>query len=254
MNPDVSADWTSAILELHQVLAEHLKTAKPSVAPVRLPDTTDWLQMMGGISAPGLGSGFAAPPGFDLLAASSEGHPAWGSAAQRYREAAFALQAAWLKIGYESFDALREALNEANVPRDLRGIYDLWVSCAEAAFARQSVTERYADLVSELINAQVALLLASGIGSAPQPDDPAVLKEALAAAKASEARLRADLEALRQTDTVPPSPAKKRVSKKSKTDATAKTVKKSKTGATGTPQKAKNKRRKKAGAKGGPKP
>ncbi len=255
MNPDVSADWASAILELHQVLAEHLNTVKSSVAPVRLPDTTDWLQMMGGMSAPSLGSGLAAPPGFDELAASYEGHPAWGSAARRYREAAFALQAAWLKIGYESFDALREALDGASAARDLRGIYDLWVSCAEAAFARQSVTKRYADLVSELINAQVALLLASGIGSAPQPDDPVVLKEALAAAKAREARLRADLEALRQTDTTPPSPAKKRVSKKSKTNTTAKTVKKSKAGATGTTShKAKNKRRKKAGAKGGPKP
>jgi len=257
MNPDVSADWASAILGLHQVLAEHLNTAKSSVAPVRLPDTTDWLRMMGGMSAPGLGGGLAAPPGFDGLAASSEAHAPWGPAAQRYREAAFALQAAWLKIGYESFDALREALNEASAPRDLRGIYDLWVSCAEAAFARQSVTGHYADLVSELINAQAALLLSSGIGSAPQPDDPAALKEALAAAKAREARLRADLEALRQTDTAPPSPAKKRVSKKSKTDATvktAKTVKKSKAGPTGTAQKAKNKRRKKAGAKGGPKP
>jgi len=111
--------------------------------------------------------------------------------------------------------------------------------------------------VSELINAQVALLLASGIGSAPQPDDPAALKEALAAAKAREARLRADLEALRQTDTAPPSPAKKRVSKKSKAAATAKTVKtvkKSKAGPAGTAPKAKNKRRKKAGTKGGPRP
>lgn len=254
MNPDLSADWASAILGLHQVLAEHLNSAKPSVAPVRLPDTTDWLQMMGGMSAPGLGGGLAVPPGFDGLAAPSEGDAAWRSAAQRYREAAFALQAAWLKIGDESLDALREALDEASVPRDLRGIYDLWVRCAEAAFARQRVTEHYSDLVSELINAQVALLLASGIGSAPQPDDPAALKEALAAAKAREARLRADLEALRQTGTAPPSPAKKRVSKKSKVAATAKTAKISKAGPAGTSQKAKNKRRKKGGAKGGPGP
>ena len=254
MNPDLSADWASAILGLHQVLAEHLNNAKPNVAPVRLPDTTDWLQMMGGMSAPGLGGGLAVPPGFDGLAAPSEGDAAWRSAAQRYREAAFALQAAWLKIGDESLDALREALDEASVPRDLRGIYDLWVRCAEAAFARQRVTEHYSDLVSELINAQVALLLASGIGSAPQPDDPAALKEALAAAKAREARLRADLEALRQTGTAPPSPAKKRVSKKSKVAATAKTAKISKAGPAGTSQKAKNKRRKKGGAKGGPGP
>ena len=254
MNPDLSADWASAILGLHQVLAEHLNNAKPNVAPVRLPDTTDWLQMMGGMSTPGIGGDLAAPPGLDGLAASSEEHAAWGSAAQRYREAAFALQAAWLKIGYESFDALREALDEASEPRDLRGIYDLWVRCAEAAFARQRVTEHYSDLVSELINAQVALLLASGIGSAPQPDDPAALKEALAAAKAREARLRADLEALRQTGTAPPSPAKKRVSKKSKVAATAKTAKISKAGPAGTSQKAKNKRRKKGGAKGGPGP
>ncbi len=254
MNPDLSADWASAILGLHQVLAEHLNSAKPSVAPVRLPDTTDWLQMMGGMSAPGLGGGLAVPPGFDGLAAPSEGDAAWRSAAQRYHEAAFALQAAWLKIGDESLDVLREALDEASVPRDLRGIYDLWVRCAEAAFARQRVTEHYSDLVSELINAQVALLLASGIGSAPQPDDPAALKEALAAAKAREARLRADLEALRQTDTAPPSPAKKRVSKKSKAAATAKTAKKSKAGPAGTSQKAKNKRRKKGGTKGGPGP
>ena len=162
-----------------------------------------------------------------------------------------ALQAAWLQIGSDALADLRDALDEDHAPQDLRGIYDLWVSCAEAVFARQSVTENYAALVSELINSQVALQLAAGIGSAPQPDDPAKLKEALAAAAAREARLRADLEALRQADSASPSPAKKRASKKPGSGAKAKAVKK-KAGSTGTSQKTKGTRRTKPTKKTGP--
>ena len=254
MNEDVFAEWASAILGLHQRLREQIDQASPAVAPMNMPHAADWLQSLAGMLP---AHSLAGSPGFHLPPAPSEKDAAWGSAARRYREAALALQAAWLQIGSDALAALREALDEDHAPRDLRGIYDLWVSCAEAVFARQSVTEDYADLVSELINSQVALQLAAGIGSAPAPDDPAQLKEALAAAAAREARLRADLEALRQADSAPPSPARKRASKKSKTDATVKTAKaakKSKAGPTGTAQQTKNKRRKKAGAKGGPKP
>ena len=100
------------------------------------------------------------------------------------------------------------------------------MSCGEAVFARQSVTEDYADLVSEPINSQVELQLAAGIGSAPAPDDPTQLKEALVPATAREARLRADLEALRQADSASPAQAKKRASKKPGGGAKAKVVKK----------------------------
>ena len=232
MNKEVPADWASALLGLHQLLREQLDKASPGVAPMNMPHATDWLQTLVGMNP---ANGLPGSLGFHLPPAPSEEGATWESAARRYREAALALQAAWLKIGYKSFDALREALDEDHAPQDLRDIYDLWVSCAEAVFARQSVTEDYADLVSELINSQVALQLAAGIGSAPAPDDPIQLKEALVAATAREARLRADLEALRQVDSASPSPAKKRASKKPGSGAKAKAVKKA--GSTGASQK-----------------
>ena len=233
MNKEVSADWASALLGLHQLLRERLDKASPGVAPMHMPHATDWLQTLVGMNP---ANSLAGSPGFHLPPAPSGEGATWESAAGRYREAALALQAAWLQISSDALADLREALDEDHAPQNLRGIYDLWVSCAEAVFARQSLTENYANLVSELINSQVALQLAAGIGSAPAPDDPAQLKEALAAATAREARLRADLEALRQADSASPSPAKKRASKKSGASAKAKAVKK-KAGSTGASQK-----------------
>ena len=233
MNKEVSADWASALLGLHQLLREQLDKASSGVAPMHMPHATDWLQTLVGMNP---ANSLAGSPGFHLPPAPSGEGATWESAAGRYREAALALQAAWLQISSDALADLREALEEDHAPQNLRGIYDLWVSCAEAVFARQSLTENYANLVSELINSQVALQLAAGIGSAPAPDDPAQLKEALAAATAREARLRADLEALRQVDSASPSPAKKRASKKPGVSAKAKAVKK-KAGSTGASQK-----------------
>ena len=161
MNPDASANWASAVLGLHQLLSDHLEKAQPVVPPVRLPEPTDWLQTMARATAPGLAPGLSAPLGLEGLPANVERDALWESAAQRYRSAVSALHAAWLEIGSDTFDALRQALGGKSAPQDLRGIYDLWVACGESAFARQGATERYADLVSELINAQVSLLLAS---------------------------------------------------------------------------------------------
>ena len=214
MNPDASADWASAILDLHQRLCDHLQKAQPGIPPVRLPDPTDWLQTMARSAPPGPASDLAAPFGLERLPTHFERDALWESAAQRYCAAVSALHAAWLEIGSDAFNALRQALDDKSVPQNLRGTYDLWVSCGEQAFAQQGATERYADLVSDLINAQVSLLLASGIGSAPPPEDPAALKDQLAAAQAREARLRADLEALHRADAAHTAPHKKRASKK----------------------------------------
>jgi len=214
MNPDASADWASAILGLHQLLSDHLEKAQPGVPPVRLPELTDWLQTMARATTPGPAPGLAAPPGLEGLPANVERDALWESAAQRYRSAASALHAAWLEIGSDTFDTLRQELGGKSAPQNLRGTYDLWVACGESAVARQGATERYADLVSELINAHVSLLLASGIGSAPPPSDPAALKDELARAQAREARLRTDLEALRQADTVEMASSKKRAARK----------------------------------------
>ena len=248
MNKEVSADWASALLGLHQLLREQLDKASPGVAPMSMPHATDWLQTLVGMNP---ANSLAGSPGFQLPPAPSDEGARWESAARRYREAALALQGAWLQIGSDALADLREALDEDHAPQDLRGIYDLWVSCAEAVFARQSVTENYAALVSELINSQVALQLAAGIGSAPQPDDPAKLKEALAVAAAREARLKADLEALRQADGASPSPAKKRAGKKPGSGAKEKAVKK-KAGSIATSQKTKGTRRTKPTKKTGP--
>ena len=248
MNEEVSTEWASTILGLHQLLREQVDRASPGLSPLKMPHATDWLQALEKMSP---ANSLADSPEFALPVAPSKENEAWGSAARRYRRAALALQATWLKIGSDALADLREALDEDHAPRDLRGIYDLWVNCAEAVFARQSLTEDYANLVSELINSQVTLQLAAGIGSAPAPDDPAQLKEALAAAAAREARLRADLEALRQADSTPPSPAKKRASKKPGASANAKAVKK-KAGSTGPSKKTKKPQRKKPRQKTGP--
>ncbi|HCX86814.1 MAG TPA: hypothetical protein DG761_02180 [Gammaproteobacteria bacterium] len=227
MTPNASADWASAILGLHQLLSDHLEKSQPDARAVRLPEPMDWLQTMARAAAPGLAPAMTSPLGLEGLAADSGRDGLWESAAQRYRSAAFALQAAWLEIGSHTFDALRQALELKSAPQDLRGIYDLWVACGEKSFARQGATERYADLVAELINAQVSLLLASGIGSAPPPPDPAELKDELARAHAREARLRADLEALRQADTGKAASTKGRAATKNAQPAKAAKKKKS---------------------------
>ena len=198
MNPDASTDWASAILGLHQLLCDHLQKAQPGVPQVKLPDPVDWLQAMAGTAPPGT----ASPLGLEGLPTHLEHDAPWESAAQRCCAAASALHAAWLEIGSDSLNALRQALSDDSAPQDLRGIYDLWVSCGEQAFAQQGASERYADLVSELINAQVSLLLACGIGSAPPLQDSAVLKGG-----------RADFETLRKAEGAHTAPPKKRATK-----------------------------------------
>ncbi len=222
MNPDASTDWASAILGLHQLLCDHLQKPQPGVPQVKLPDPVDWLQAIAGTAPPGT----ASPPGLEGFPTHLERDAPWEPAAQRCHAAASALHAAWLEIGSDTLNALRQALGDDSAPQDLRGIYDLWVSCGEQAFAQQDASERYADLVSELINAQVSLLLACGIGSAPPLQDSAVLKGELAAAQAREARLRADLETLRKAEGAHTAPPKKRtakVGKKKQSSTKAKT-------------------------------
>ena len=209
MNPDASTDWASAILGLHQLLCDHLQKAQPGIPQVKLTDPVDWLQAMAGTVPPGI----ASPLGLEGLPTHLDRNAPWESAAQRCRAATSALHAAWLEIGSDTLNALRQALSDDSAPQDLRGIYDLWVSCGEQAFAQQGASERYADLVSELINAQVSLLLTCGIGSAPPLQDSAVLKDELAAAQAREARLRADLETLRKAEGAHTTPPKKRTAK-----------------------------------------
>ncbi len=212
MNPDASTDWASAILGLHQLLCDQSQKAQPGIPQVKLPDPMDWLQTMAGTAPPGT----ASPLGLEGLPTHLEHDAPWESAAQRCCAAASALHAAWLEIGSDSLNALRQALSDDSAPQDLRGIYDLWVSCGEQAFAQQGASQRYADLVSELINAQVSLLLACGIGSTPLPQDSAALKDELAAAQAREARLRADLETLRKAEGAHTAPPKKRAAKVAK--------------------------------------
>jgi len=221
MNPDASTDWASAILGLHQLLCDHLQKAQPGVPQVKLPDPVDWLQAIAGTAPPGT----ASPLGLEGLPTHLERNAPWESAAQRCCAAASALHAAWLEIGSDTLNALRQALSDDSAPQDLRGIYDLWVSCGEQAFAQQGASERYADLVSELINAQVSLLLACGIGSTPLPQDSAALKDELAAAQAREARLRADLETLRKAEGTHTAPPKKRTAKVEKKKQSSKKAK-----------------------------
>jgi hypothetical protein len=137
----------------------------------------------------------------------------WGVAATRYQEAVAALQQAWLKIGSEAWSRLHDALTTNEAVDNLRASYDLWIYYGEQVFAEQAHSQHYAGLVSELINAQVALHLGCGIGNEPSSDDPQQLRQALAEARSREASLRSDLKTLREShgddSTSSPGPAKK---------------------------------------------
>ncbi len=214
MNSDASADWASAILGLHQLLCDHLQKSQPGALPVRLPDPADWLQAMARTIPLSPAPDLTFPLGLEGLSDQLKRDALCQSAAQRYGSAVSALHAAWLEIGFDAFRTLRHALDSESATRNLRGTYDLWISCGEKAFARQGASEHYAGLVSELINAKVSLLLACGSSSATSSQDSTALKGELAASRAREAKLRAELDALHQAGAGHTARRKKRTAKK----------------------------------------
>ena len=84
MNKEVSADWASALLGLHQLLRDQLDKASPGVAPMNMPHATDWLQSLAGMAP---ANSLAGSPGFHLPPAPSDEGATWESAARRYRRA-----------------------------------------------------------------------------------------------------------------------------------------------------------------------
>ncbi len=261
MSQNSPTDWAQALAQLQSQFSSHLQTFGRGEHTLGLVNLGDWLQTLGGggtLGAP------ATPPNLFALApwpgarAPDRGHDnRWNEAALRYHEALAAMQQAWLEIGTQTWDQLREALNDDEAPDDIRGVYDLWICCGEQVFAHHAHSERYGALVSELINAQVAWHLACGIGNEPAPDDPAQLKDALATAHAREAQLRADLEALREAQSAmgadttgtkrKKTPTRKKAAKKASGVGHPKHV----TGGDETPRKKAVRRKKKSGAKTG---
>jgi len=154
------------------------------------------------------------------------------SAAAKYQEALNTLKAlksgnpGW-KTGVIDFriDYVTKKLKALNVSNP-----DTPTTPKPAVFDAETARLRISDLTRRLESLENNLTLKD-----------AQLKEALAAAAAREARLRADLEALREADSASPSPAKKRASKKPRVRATAKAVKK-KARLTGASQKPKGTR------------
>ena len=204
MNPGDADDWVQALTRLQQQFATALTAAGTPPLPGFI----------------GAGQPFAAPPAvtgslpFDLFGAQqttgavwpgavpavpptdSAEAKRWADALKRWQETLNALQQTWLEITAETWEHLRTALTAADAPQDLRGVYDLWVACAESVYNRHALSERYAGLVSDLINVQVDLQFLVGLGAAPEAD-PQELKEELAAAREREAALRRELAALR---------------------------------------------------------
>ena len=115
----------------------------------------------------------------------------------RYWQALGALQTAWLEVGVRSWERIQRDLADEPSEILLRELYDRWVESGEASFAERARSKDYADLVAELINAQVDVHLSFGMGNAPEPIDPQDLKDALAEAKAREQALRAELEKMK---------------------------------------------------------
>ena len=219
MNPTPPANWAQALAQLHSQFAAAISHAERTAGTRPLANLSDWLQAFSEAAdptattaqAPGLA--FMANPWPGNISPVTVGTDRWGVAATRYREALAALQQAWLKIGIEAWRRLHDALTTNEAADNLRASYDLWIYYGEQVFAEQAHSEHYAGLISELINAQVALHLECGIGNELPSDDPQQLRQALAEAHSREASLRSDLKMLRESQgddsTSSPGPAKK---------------------------------------------
>jgi hypothetical protein len=219
MNPIPPANWAQALAQLQSQFAATLSHAERTAGTRPLPDLGDWFQAFSGpadltaTSAQAPGRAFMANPWPGSVSPVTVGTGHWGVTAIRYQEALAALQQAWLKIGIEAWGRLHDALTTNEAADNLRASYDLWIYYGEQVFSEQAHSQHYAELVSELINAQVALHLECGIGNQPSSDDPQQLRQALAEAHSREASLRSDLKTLREShdgdNTSSPGPAKK---------------------------------------------
>jgi hypothetical protein len=219
MNPIPPANWAQALAQLQLQFATTLSHAERTAGTRPLANLSDWLQAFSEpadptattAQAPGLA--FMANPWPGSVSPVTVGTDRWGVAATRYREALAALQQAWLKIGIEAWSRLHDALTTHEAADNLRARYDLWIYYGEQVFAEQAHSQPYAGLISELINAQVALHLECGIGNKLPSDDPQPLRRALAEAHSREASLRSELKKLQEShdddSTSSPEPAKK---------------------------------------------
>lgn len=205
MNPIPPANWAQALAQLQSQFATTLSHAERTAGTRPLANLSDWLQAFSEptdpttttAQAPGLA--FTANPWPGSASPVTGGTGRWGVAATRYQEALAALHKAWLKIGIEAWSRLHGALTTNETMDNLRASYDLWIYYGEQVFAEQAHSQHYAGLVSELINAQVALHLECGIGNQPSSDYPQQLRQALAEARSREASLRSDLKTLRES-------------------------------------------------------
>ena len=205
MNPIPPANWAQALAQLQLQFAATLSHAERTAGTRPLANLSDWLQAFSEpadptattAQAPGLA--FMANPWPGSVSPVTVGTDRWGVAATRYREALAALQQAWLKIGIEAWSRLHDALTTHEAADNPRASYDLWIYYGEQVFAEQAHSQHYAGLISELINAQVALHLECGIGNELSSDDPQQLRQALAEAHSREASLRSDLKTLRES-------------------------------------------------------
>lgn len=194
MSTALPTEWVSLLLQLQDMVRSQTLATSKNHGALPIPSLSDWLA--------GAGDSPTDPPHGEsptaqTFAPGSSISPDQWRAIARYSQALNALQAAWVEIGLATWSQSQSGAQTPVEQGALRAAYDRWAEVGEQLFSERAATDEYGALISELINAQVDLHLAYGLGEAPEPEDPRELKEALAEARAREKQLREDLEALR---------------------------------------------------------
>jgi len=220
MSTALPTEWVSLLLQLQDMVRSQTLATSKNHGALPIPSLSDWLAGAGGSSTdPPHGES----PTAQTFAPGSSISPEQWRAIGRYGQALSALQAAWVEIGLATWSQSQSSAQTPAEPGALRAAYDRWAEVGERLFSERAATDEYGALIGELINAQVDLHLAYGLGEAPEPEDPRELKEALAEARAREKQLREDLEALRAQGVAsqhsPEKTTRKKSAKKSRSSA-----------------------------------
>lgn len=205
MSTSLPPEWASLLRQLQETIRAQSLGVSRTAGALPIPSLADWLAATTGNPEP-VTEGFN--PWSDDPGANAGIDPDKWRALSRYGQALSALQSAWLEIGLAALSESQP--NSTTGHPTFREHYDQWTQTGERLFAERAATDSYGQLISELINAQVDLHLAYGIGEAPPPEDPQELKEALAEARAREKQLREDLAALKAQTATSSAPVKKR--------------------------------------------
>jgi hypothetical protein len=132
------------------------------------PDAMQWWQML--MHGPASGTAGApatsSPAAFAALGLTRERQEAWQRFArliEHHQQILAKLAQQWVKIGADAskdFAARVSAAGEGAAPRGLdsvKGLYDLWIDCAEGAYGAVAHGPEYSQLIAALLNSSNAL-------------------------------------------------------------------------------------------------